>query len=376
MTKIVAAGDFHFGNPRINCEAMYEKLKEFFYPEAEKADMILLTGDLFDQLTTVNSNANLYVSVFIRELFIFSANNNVPIRILHGTYSHDRNQLHILDVLKFKNTNAKIINEICCEEISVKDKKYKVLYIPDNLPYKKSSDVMEHIDKVLKVMGWKTVDIVLGHGTFSHALPVSANHLPPCTYTIEQFDKITTDTSLIIMGHIHISSAKDKVFYCGSFERMSHGEEQPKGFYKFNNETGKWKAEFVRNDDATLFVTIYPQGNTPDEIMTDFISQIEAVFPDKKGYVRVAHNDAEIRSLLNKVCLQKYPNIKYTSKSVNDTDKVEIKLTDIELETFEDIKPSRENLPELICQFLAENDKLDLLDKATINMYLSDVIEV
>ena len=376
MTKIVAAGDFHFGNPRINCDAMYSKLKEFFYPEVEKSDLVLLTGDLFDQLTTINSNANLYASIFIKELFAFSAKNNVPIRILHGTYSHDRNQLQVLNVLKLKNTDAKIINEISCEELTVKDKKYKILYIPDNLPYKKSSDVMEHIDKVLKVMGWKTVDIVLGHGTFSHALPVSSNHLPPCTYTIEQFNKITTDSSLIVMGHIHISSAKDKVFYCGSFERMSHGEEQPKGFYKFNDENGKWKAEFVGNDDAALFVTIYPQGYTTDEIIADFTKQIDEIFINKVGNVRVAHNDAEIRSLLNKICLQQYPDIKYTSKSVSDTDKTEIKITDINLDTFEDINPSRENLPELICQFLNENNKLDLLDVSTINMYLNGVIGI
>jgi len=375
MTKIVAAGDFHFGNPRINCSLLYTELHDYFYPEAETADLILLTGDLFDQLVTVNSEANHFVSRFIKDLFVFSAETNVPVRILHGTYSHDRNQLNILNVLKVKHTNAKIVNEISCEDLIVKDKHYKILYIPDNLSYKRSEDVMEHIDKVLAVMGWKTVDLVLGHGTFSHALPVSNQHLPPCTYTIEQFDKITNENSLIIMGHIHISSAKKNVYYCGSFERMSHGEEQPKGFYTFDNASGKWKATFIKNDDASLFVTIYPQGNTTAEIIDDFTNQINNIFPNRIGNVRVAHNDPEIRLLLNKICLQEYPSLRYTSKPVSDTDKSEIKLDNIELDTFDNIKPSRENLPNLISQFLLENN-LGTYDKETINKYLTDIIEV
>ena len=375
MTKIAAAGDFHFGNPRINCSLLYNELRASFYPEVDTSDLVLLTGDLFDQLVTVNSDANCFISKFIRELFVFSAKSHVPIRILHGTYSHDRNQLNVLNELKLKDTDAKIVNEISCEDLVVKGKHFKVLYIPDNLSYKRSEEVMEHIDKVLTVMGWKTVDIVLGHGTFSHALPVSTNHLPPCTYTIEQFDKITTEDSLIIMGHIHISSHKKNVYYCGSFERMSHGEEQPKGFYAFDNSSGKWKATFVKNDQASLFVTIYPQGNTTAEIIADFNSQIANIFPNKTGNVRVAHNDPEIRLLLNKICLQEYPSLRYTSKPISDTEKTEIKLDNIELDTFDNIKPSRENLPNLICQFLLENN-LGVFDKETINKYLTYIVEV
>ena len=105
MTKIAAAGDFHFGNPRINCSLLYNELRASFYPEVDTSDLVLLTGDLFDQLVTVNSDANCFISKFIRELFVFSAKSHVPIRILHGTYSHDRNQLNVLNELgRYDNT--------------------------------------------------------------------------------------------------------------------------------------------------------------------------------------------------------------------------------------------------------------------------------
>lgn len=374
--KIVATGDLHFGNPKISSEKLYVTLTEFFYKEAQTSDLILLTGDLFDQIATVNSNANKYVSLFIRELFLFSARLGIPVRILHGTYSHDRNQLSVLEVLKLENTNAKIINEISCEEIQLKDKKFRILYIPDNLPYKKSSDVMTHIKKVMSVHGWKTVDIVLGHGTFDHALPVGPEHAPPCTYTRDQFNDILERNGIIIMGHIHIPSAKNGVYYCGSFERMSHGEEQPKGFCSFEYENEQWKHKFIENPSATLFVSIYPEGYSTDEIIVDFDKQIDNIFPEHKGYVRVLHNDPEVRALLSKVCNSKYPLLTYSSKARNDSDKPEIQITDIDLSTFEDIKPSRENLAELITQFLQDSDMLGDLDLNIVNKYLDNVIEV
>lgn len=43
--------------------------------------------------------------------------------------------------------------------------------------------------------------------------------------------------------------------------------------------------------------------------------------------------------------------------------------------TFDNIKPSRENLPNLICQFLLENN-LGVFDKETINKYLTYIVEV
>ena len=63
--KITAVGDLHFGNPRIKADQMYEKLKKYLYPEILTSHLVLLTGDTYDQLTTVSSSANKYVLMFI-----------------------------------------------------------------------------------------------------------------------------------------------------------------------------------------------------------------------------------------------------------------------------------------------------------------------
>lgn len=110
--KVVAAGDFHFGNPRLRGDDLYERLRKYLYPELEGAQLLLLTGDIYNQLTTVSSNANYYVMRFIRDIFAISAQTGMQVRILHGTYSHDRDQVRLLEALAYEKTRAKVINNI------------------------------------------------------------------------------------------------------------------------------------------------------------------------------------------------------------------------------------------------------------------------
>lgn len=371
--KIVAAGDFHFGNPRIRPDELYEKIKKYFYPEVLKSHLVLLTGDTYDQLTTVNSQANKYVAMFIKDLFTMSAKFGIQVRILHGTYTHDRDQVSVCNSLMIPGTRAKIIDEIFAEEITdFKNEegdvpgKLRILYIPDNLPYKKSEDVITHIRKVYSVVGWQKSDLVLGHGTFSHALPCDIEHGPACMYTIEQFSDIVEDNAPIIMGHIHTPSRKNNVYYCGSFDRMSHGEEEPKGFFTFSKENGIWNAKFIRDEDATLFTTVTVQEDTPDKAVDYFIKFVSENFPNKSGHVRVVNPLPEIRTLLHKICAQEFPSIIYTSKSNADKDKVSIKIADVSLDVFEDVKPNVHNLGDLVYQYLLEKDLLGPMTKEEV----------
>ena len=371
--KIVATGDLHFGNPRLDPECLYNELVTYFYPEVWKSQLVLINGDVYDQLTTVSSSANKFVSKFIHDLFMISASTGIQIRILHGTYSHDRDQLKIFNSLEIPNCRMKIINEIYCEEITDlrngDDKSsdtLKILYIPDNLPYKKSSDVIEHIKKIYKVIGWDKCDVVLGHGTFAHTLPCDAEHGPSCMYTIDQFRDLIDEKDPVIMGHIHSPSHRSNVYYCGSFERMVHGEEEYKGFYTFTRTDGIWQAKFIKNPEATLFCTIYIPETDPDEASKHFITAVKEKFPKETGYVRVINSSPEIRTLLHRICVQTFPSLYYSSKSDADKDKLNIRIEDIALDTFEDIKPNVNNLGDLVYQYLEEKQLLGNVDKTTI----------
>lgn len=74
----------------------------------------------------------------------------------------------------------------------------------------------------------------------------------------------------------------------------------------------------------------------------------------------------EIRTLLHKICAQEFPSIIYTSKSNADKDKVSIKIADVSLDVFEDVKPNVHNLGDLVYQYLLEKDLLGPMTKEEV----------
>lgn len=364
--KIVAVSDLHFGSSKISPEILYQRLQKYFYPEIRDAHLVVIAGDLYDQLLTVGSAAHRSASRFVADLFQHSAATGCQIRILHGTYSHDRDQLSVFSALALPNTQYKIYNEIACEQIDqfrcgddVLNIPLRIGYIPDNLSYKRSSDVIDHLQQSMTCCGYKSLDVLIGHGSFDHTLPKDIPHKPPCLYTIDQFKDIVTGP--IIMGHIHVHSKRANVYYCGSFDRLAHGEEENKGFYVFTraiDNVNDWQARFVTNPEATPFITLFPKGKDPSEVAANYLKLVAKYFPYKTGYVRVVHASPEIRTLLHRVSLQHYPEVIYSSKSSGLQDSGGIQISDLTLDVGDEIKPDIHNLTDLVCQYLTENNLL------------------
>ena len=372
--KLVAVSDLHFGNPRISSEQLYLKLKKILYPELRDTHLVVIAGDLYDQLLTVSSKAHRYAAMFIADLFRFSARTGCQIRILHGTYTHDRDQLSVFSTLALPQTRYKIINEISCEEITdfrylseQLNLKLRVGYLPDNLSYKHSEDAVAHLQRSMTCCGWNTLDLLVGHGAFAHTLPVDANHRPPCLYTHEQFKNLVQGP--IVMGHIHVHSRKYNIYYCGSFDRMAHGEEEPKGFYVFTRDDANregWRTRFVVDTLATPFISIQPEGTDLSAISSNFLEQMDEKFPTRSGFVRVIHKSPEVRSLLHRVSVQHFPEVVYSSKSTGEQDTDKIRVDEISLDICDEVRPDIHNLGGLVCQYLEENNLLDSLTREQI----------
>ena len=378
--KVVAVGDLHFGNPRLKGEDLYTRLSKYLYPELQDAQLLLLTGDTYDQLTTVSSNAHIYVVRFIRDICSISAQTGMQIRILHGTYSHDRDQVKSLEALAYDKTRVRVINniegEILSDWLPQPSDPLKILYIPDNLQYKTSSAVVEHIQNIYTCLGWDRADLILGHGAFAHALNCAEEHLPPCTYTIDQFKPLVTDTGIIIMGHIHTPSHRANVYYCGSFDRMIHGEEEAKGFYVFTRKDNRWTSRFCINQDSYKFVTITPKGDTVDKCTADLISKLNDAFKSTNtGWVRVVYDEPELRGVYQKICLSLYPNVIFSGKSSRDTVSSTVELADINLELADDIRPNVNNLGELVYQYLLDTNLVDSIPKEKITTAVDDLLK-
>lgn len=379
--KIAAISDLHFGHTKINAENLYMKLRSTFYPEVMNSNLIVVAGDLYDQLLTINSKAHKFASMFIRDLLLIARSSGAQIRLLHGTFSHDRDQLSIYNTLVSASKHLKTINEITCEEIKefviageVVNFPLRIVYLPDNLPFKYADEAVEHIQNSMACKGWTTADLVIGHGTFEHTIPPESGHKPICLYRLGQF---SWAHGPIIMGHIHTPSKSYNCYYCGSFERMNHGEEEHKGFLTLTKNIDKnteWEYRFVKNPNATLFKTIVPEGNDTAFIVNNFISQVKEKFGDQGGFVRVAHPDAEVRSILHRVCAEHFPNISYSSKSTGQREVSEMRIDEITLDIFDNTKPNVKNLGNLVYKFLEENNILDGITQQEIDSVLSPLL--
>lgn len=381
---MTAVSDLHFGQPRIQSQDMYEHLREFLYPQLADSHLLVIAGDIYDQLLTVNSKPHYYASRFFSDIMQISAKTGMQVRLLHGTYTHDRNQLTVFQNSVIPGARVKVINEISVETINdfrcgleTINTPIQVGYLPDNLSYKLSEDAVEHLQRNMTVAGCTTLDLLVGHGTFEHVIPVNSGHRPPCCYRVDQFEDIVKGP--IIMGHIHTPSRRGNVYYCGSFERMAHGEEENKGFLTLTRDIRNvegWRCKFHVNSKATLFKTLTPEGEDYGEISNNFITLVENAFKDDiSGFVRVAHNKVEVRTLLHKLCTQKYPALMYSSKALIDQDDTaKLKVDDISLNLFDDIKPDVHNLGGLVCQFLEENNLLEGTTKENVLQVVSDLI--
>ncbi len=363
--KITAIGDLHFGNPKLKAEDLYAKLVKYLYPELTNTQLLLLTGDTYDQLTTVNSGANRYVLKFIQDIYVMSHSTGMTIRILHGTYSHDRDQVSIFDNLALPYTRARVVSKMDCEELDCFGTKLKIAYIPDNLPYKHSEEVIEQLQKIYSCVGWDKADIILGHGSFDYALGCDAMHLPACTYTIQQFEPYIRSDGLIIMGHIHHPSHRANVYYCGSFDRMAHGEEEAKGFYVFTRQD-KWVSRFVVNKDACPFITIKPEGDNLENKINYLLKEIDTKFPQRYGHIRILYDTPEERGIYQRVCLQACSDLIFSSKHVGDAETAVFKLDDLDIDTFTDVKPNVNNLGELTYNFLIDKNIITAMDKDVV----------
>lgn len=373
ILKVVACSDLHWGSPRIGSQEQYQKIKTVLYPELRDAHILFIAGDLYDQLLTVNSKAHRYATIFVSDLLRISAYTGLQVRILHGTFTHDRDQLSVFETFKVPNARLRVINQIECEEITdircndeILPYSIRVGYMPDNLPYKRSEEAVDHFKKCLTVLGWSTVDLLVGHGTFDHVVEPGSGHRPPCLFSHTQFTNLVKGGP-IIMGHIHTPGRKRNIYYCGSFDRMAHGEEEKKGFYVFTKDPAEgWKSRFVVNSISTPFVSIYPIGEDVAKITHNFIDQVEERFSDKLGYVRVLHESPEVRSLLHKVCSQQFPKLIYSSRGIGDSETTVIKVDEITLDIFDDVKPDVNNLGHLVYQYLDEHGITEGIPKETI----------
>lgn len=262
----VHIADLHFG--AFNPKTQYEILEEQCFSQIEqipKIDIISIDGDIFDHKVMSNSDTALYASLAVDRLVNICKQKGSTLLILHGTYSHDYDQLKLFYHYMSDNTvDVRIVTTLKFEYI----KGAKILCIPELYGVDES---VYH--KFFFESGW--YDAAFVHGTFKGAVygdNVGAGRL----LTPEDFIYCK---GVAIAGHVHKSGCFNGFFYyCGCPYRWKFGEEEEKGYLLLSHDLDT-QIHYVQFEPIKSFRydTIYLDelvSEDPKKI-TEYINQLK-----------------------------------------------------------------------------------------------------
>lgn len=267
--KALALADLHCGNPRLDPMHFVGVMEEYVFPRiTSDLTYVFIAGDFFDLLVNLNSASSMAALTVISRLKALCYKNQVRLRVLRGTYTHDRNQpKHFEMVAPEYNEYVALCDTMCVEYDDATET--SILYIPDDL---KLPNVYEETEKLLEQHGLKQVDLVIHHGYFKHMLPPGIPE-PNGTLDYDKFKKFYK--GCVLNGHVHTTSIHQNVISIGSLDRFAYGEEEAKGFYEITRDSeGKYTYSFIENKHAYPFWTINLKAFTDDTMMAalDYVS--------------------------------------------------------------------------------------------------------
>lgn len=319
MLKLAVFSDIHLGNKRNRTETIIENLNKALPDNSQTADLdiIFLAGDIFDCLLELNSELIPLIDLWIDRLLRLCSKHSILLRVLEGTPSHDWKQSErfntILNINKV-SIDFKYVKALSIEHIPKFD--INVLYVPDEWDTT-TQGTQDQVVELLKVNKLSKVDYAIMHGSFGYQLPAAAKNAPRHD---EKF-YLAIVKYLIFIGHVHVNSKFDRIYAQGSFDRLSHGEEAPKGHYRATvyNEN-RHEISFVENKGARKYITIDCDKVEMDRLF-DYIKPIVDTLPDDSCVRMKASSLHPIFQDMNSL-IRMYPTVIW-SKLIKDIEEEE-----------------------------------------------------
>lgn len=262
---IAFISDIHLAHPRTSTYHIIENLRKAFpdTPETAKLDILFFAGDVFDRLMNLPQDEVDAIQEWIADLLKLCAKHGILVRVLEGTPSHDWRQskqfVNVNNSLHLK-ANLRYVDILSIEVIDELGG-LSVLYVPDE--WNAEAEVTrQQVTELLNIHGMDQVDIACMHGSFDYQLPIESvkNHDSEAYMALVKH--------YIGIGHVHIRSERgNKLLAQGSFDRLSHGEESPKGHYRACISPHGNYHWFVENKDARIYTTLDCREKSTEEVI-------------------------------------------------------------------------------------------------------------
>ncbi len=257
--RIASVSDIHLGHKRNKTKDIIANLNRRLSNQAfmSTIDLLFLAGDVFDELLDLSNPDVGMIDLWIARLLLLAAVNDVQVWVLEGTPSHDRGQsnrfITINEVIrKSGRTEADLTYVNTLSIINLERFGLNVLFVPDEWG-PSAEDTLDQVRFLMQQQGLTQVDVGVMHGLFPHQLDVDIPHL-------SRHDDVAYSALVkyfITIGHIHTFSQHNNIIAQGSFDRLSHNEEEPKGFIRVElNADQTYTSTFIENTTAATFKTI------------------------------------------------------------------------------------------------------------------------
>lgn len=365
LIKYLQLSDIHLGNKLNTTEKIVNALKHYFrtnQKEFSKLDMIVLVGDVYDRLLN-NSSSDYILSIeWLTELVIFCKNNNIKLRILEGTPSHDWKQCKVLYTIIDRlnlDVDFKYIETLHIEIMT--DLNLSVLYVPDEWKHK-ASETYNEILELMVANNLSKVDIAFMHGQFHYQLPMIR-----LESSFSEEDMLNIVNYYISIGHIHTPSVFERILAQGSFDRLAHNEEEDKGgiVVTIDKVNGNHSYRFIKNEKAMLFKTYRYEEEELDFIIQDLEDKISKL--PIGSSIRIMSNNEDYLTKSVKVLKEKFINmvIKPEKPKVKDN-KYKILEDKLMIESF---SITKDNLKTLLSECMEKHN----LNDESLNIFNNEL---
>ena len=319
--QYLVLSDIHVGARSTTASEIIEHLTKYFdnfsdHSELAKIDALFLAGDLWDNTIQLSSEVvDLFVPFFHRFL-CWASRNNIIVRFMEGTPFHDRRQNQILtritEVSGLK-VDFKYVSQLSIEYIEKIQK--HILYVPDEC--RPTAELIQSdIDALLIEQRIDKVDIAIMHGMFNYQL----GFIPMNSHVLDEAWFLDRVRYYIHIGHIHTASQYNRILAQGSFDRLSHGEEEPKGAILVKqlseNEYGHF---FIENVLAKQYKTVAVKGSVEQALKT--IDKAIKKLPHG-SFVRIQAISSHPIFQGFETLIRKYPLFTFSKKAVAEDEDI------------------------------------------------------